>query len=97
MNEIAQTILAQLGGNKFLAMTGAQCLAGAADLTVKLPKLSRLSCVVIELDQATDTYRFQGYRGRGVGLCKYGPTLDGLHADQLAKTFELHTGLAVSL
>lgn len=93
----AETILAQLGGNRFLAMTGAQCLTDVRSLTIKLPKISKLSCVVITLDLTTDTYIFQGYKGRGVRIAQNGQPIYQLHAEQLRETFTSNTGLAVSL
>lgn len=62
---IANTILAQLGGNKFRAMTGARNLAGGdRDLSFTLPKAAKdgINRVQIELtDENLYTVRF--YRG----------------------------------
>lgn len=96
MNE-ANTILQQLGGGRFLAMTGAVALAGEGSAIFKLGTMSRASAVEISLDQATDTYTVQAYRGRGLKMCRYGKPIEGVHADQLKTVFTEMTGLAVSL
>lgn len=55
--QVAQTILKQLGGNKFLAMTGAYNLGGSKDsLSMKLRRnKSKSNYLVITLN-ADDTY-----------------------------------------
>lgn len=54
----AKTILAQLGGNKFLAMTGAKNLLDTGDgLSMHLPQNgSKAKYLSIKLDRKTDTY-----------------------------------------
>lgn len=61
--EIASTILEQLGGNKFLAMTGARDLiADGNTLRMTLPKnMSKANRLSITLD-ADDTYTVRFYR-----------------------------------
>lgn len=94
---IAETVLAQLGGNKFLAMTGAVVVATPYGLSMKLPKPSKLTGMTIELDASADTYEVQGYTGRGVRFQREGGMVCAVHVDQIRKTFTDLTGLAVSL
>ena len=58
--EVAKTILAQLGGKRFIAMTGANSFTGSADeLTFKLPTRGKMRAVKIKLEPS-DTYTFKG-------------------------------------
>lgn len=61
--EIARTILEQLGGNKFLAMTGAKNLiADGNTLSMTLPKnMSKANRLSITLE-GDDTYTVRFYR-----------------------------------
>jgi hypothetical protein len=93
----AAVILEQLGGGRFLAMTGAVCLDCGDALQIKLPRISKLSAVRIALDPATDTYTLQGYRGRGVKIAPAGAPEAGIYADSLRRFFTAATGLEVSL
>lgn len=96
--QIAQTILSQLGGNKFLAMTGAQCVAGTNWLTVILPRASRkINSIVIRLE-ADDTYHMSFNRRTNHGLnITQQASEHGVYADMLQTMFTAHTGLATSL
>lgn len=90
---IANTILEQLGGGRFLAMTGAKNLvATERDLQMKLPTISRASCITITLEPS-DTYTVQAYRGRGLKICAYGEPVRDVYADALRRVFEDLTGL----
>lgn len=55
---VSQTILQQLGGNRFLAMTGAKNLLNTGDgLSMYLPRNgSKAKYLSIKLDRKTDTY-----------------------------------------
>jgi len=99
---VAKTILEQLGGNRFIAMTGAKNLLGAEDnLSFKLPAnfaKDGINTVVITLD-ASDTYRLKFVKlGRAP---KFSITLvkeyEGIYCDQLREIFEKTTGLRTSL
>jgi hypothetical protein len=103
MHTVAQTILAQLGGQKFIAMTGAHSLCGSPDslsmrLSTKLTK-GRIGGVRITLD-ASDTYTLIAFK-----LCRRDGLLNvveafkesGIYCDQLAETFEEATGLLTRL
>ncbi len=98
---IANTILAQLGGGRFLAMTGARSLLGGSNsLTMHLPAslvTGRANRLRVTLD-SDDTYT--------VALLKYVPrklecvTLDtrsGIYCEGLRETFERMTGLRCTL
>jgi hypothetical protein len=96
-NAIATTILEQLGGNRFLTMTGAKGLLDTGrGLQMKLPTISRASCIVITLE-ADDTYTVQAYRGRGLNMCAYGEPVSQVYADSLRRVFEDLTGLYTKL
>lgn len=99
-NQIAHTILAQLGGNRFLAMTGAKCSADTKTLIVKLP---RSKVVTITLDDS-DTYTVKTGRlasmkevfsGKPAVVWKNEESF--IYADQLQAIFTAHTGLATHL
>ena len=61
---IAETILSQLGGNKFLAMTGAKNLIDTGDgLRMTLPRnMSKANRLEITLDYSADAYNMRFYR-----------------------------------
>jgi len=90
MSDTAKTILAQLGGNRFLVMTGAKHIFsdnGGKALVFQLPRGARdgINAVRIELD-ASDTYTATKVR-----------EVSFVYADQLQTLFTSTTGLAVSL
>lgn len=98
-NEVAQTILSQLGGNRFIAMTGCKDFVGSDDtLTFKLPrKINGISHFSITLD-VNDLYRVEARRWNAKRL-DY--TIVAVHsdvyADQLRTIFENETGLITRL
>lgn len=61
---VAETILQQLGGQRFTAMTGSKnYLADGNSLRMTLAKNhSKANRLTITLDEATDTYRMRFYR-----------------------------------
>lgn len=99
--QVAQTILAQLGGNKFLAMTGARNLVSDAQrergaLTMKVGRNAHgVTHVRVTLTNA-DTYRLETLKVRGLD-CRPVAQYDHVYADNLRATFEAATGLATSL
>ena len=98
-NEIAQTILAQLGGNKFLAMTGAKNLMHSPNsLTMKIParaaKNKATHC--IETLNGTDTYDVRFLKIRGCNISDL-PSASDVYAENLAETFTYYTGMYTSL
>jgi hypothetical protein len=99
MNEttIANTILSQLGGGKFVAMTGAKNLGNHGNaLSFRLPGnpgfvRKGINYVKITLT-AADLYNVEFGKIRGL---KYSvlETVDGLYHDQLGEVFRSTTGL----
>ncbi len=96
-NNVATEILNQLGGNRFLAMTGAQVMGDGNALIIKLPRISKASAFKVTLDLATDTYIAQVYRGRGMKIKAHGGPIYQLHAEDLAGVFTEATGLVTTL
>lgn len=96
--QIAQTILAQLGGNKFIAMTGAKDFVGGDDtLRFKIPKSNDINLVRVTLD-FNDTYRvtFSNWNARKLAE-RIVHTVDNVYADGLRDLFENQTGLYTRL
>ena len=99
MNNVANTILQQLGGNRFIAMTGCKNFVGSDDtLTFKLARnVNGISHFAITLD-VNDLYRVEARRWNARRL-DY--TIVAVHsnvyADQLRAVFENETGLYTSL
>lgn len=101
MTTTANTILAQLGGNRFLAMTGAKSLVGGADmLQFDLPRgfaTNKANKVRVTLT-ASDLYRVSFYKwnARKLDMALIEET-DGVHAEDLRAVFTRHTGLDCTL
>ena len=99
--EIADTTLQQLGGNKFVVMTGAKHLARDGDgaLSFQLPgggfAKGGINHIKVALTPG-DTYSVTYGKIRG-NTYKVVHQADGLHADQLRNNFREHTGLETSL
>jgi hypothetical protein len=99
--QVAQTILAQLGGNRFIAMTGARNLVsdahcGRGSLSFKVGRNERgVTHVRITL-QSNDLYRVESLKVRGLNIATVAD-VSGVYADQLRATFTAQTGLATSL
>jgi len=96
--EIAKTILQQLGGNKFIAMTGAKNL-GFTDKGIQF-KIGRnakgVTHVIIDLDRGKDSYDIEFVKFRGAKRTTI-KKLKGIYADQLGKIFTQYTGLHIRL
>ncbi len=94
---VAQIILSQLGGNKFIAMTGARNLmSGEKSLTFSITGTKNKSNRVrIEL-ASDDTYTVTFAR---VYNCKFNPIeqVSGVYCDNLQEIFTDRTGLLTSL
>jgi hypothetical protein len=106
MSDIPNTILAQLGGNKFVAMTGARVLIGhnAEPAAQRLGGLSfkigsgakdGITHVRVFL-MSSDTYTVEFLKIRGVS-CKTVSEHSMVYADQLRKLFTEATGFETSL
>jgi hypothetical protein len=100
--EVANTILAQLGGRRFLMMTGARNLtADVNSLKFRLPtRLAKdgINCVKVTLDPS-DTYTVTFYKiGRAP---KFEVTVvyetNDIYCDSLVELFERKTGVYTHL
>jgi len=94
----AQTILNQLGGNRFVAMTGCSNFGSTPNsLSFKLPRGKATHCTVT-LD-ASDTYtvEFVKCNMRAVVYRQVVAETSGVYADQLTELFTGATGLYTSL
>lgn len=93
--------MAQLGGNRFIAMTGAKNLAygtnasGAPQYSFKFPMSKVANYCRITLE-ATDTYTMEFMKIRGTTHTTLLP-ITGVYCDMLASVFEGMTGLRTSL
>lgn len=96
--QIAKEILSQLGGNKFVAMTGAKNLAHGPDyLSFKIGKNSGgVTHVKIRLDKGKDLYDMTFYKVRGAEM-KTLKDIKGVQVGDMAKIFTDTTGLHTSL
>jgi hypothetical protein len=97
---VAQTILSHLGGNQFLAMTGARNLVNHSDaLSFKLPRGAKdgIDYVKVTLS-ANDTYKveFMKYLPRSLHL-KTIASFSCVYADSLQSIFTSATGLDTRL
>ena len=94
----AKTLLRQLGGNKFIMMTGAKQMSiGKDGLTMKIGRNSKsITHVAIDLDRGKDLYIMKFIRVRK-GIPKVVKQYDGIYADNLNNIFEKETGLYTRL
>lgn len=95
---VARTILDQLGGSRFVAMTGARDFVSSADsLSFRLPRIADNGAnkVTVTLT-AGDEYRVAF---DFIGRFTYSPveSFEGVQASQLGEAFTRHTGLAIRL
>lgn len=95
---VANTILAQLGGNRFRMMTGAKdFVGGAAMLMFKIGTgaKNKINKVRVTLD-AFDTYTVEFFNIRGVNV-KTIAKHEGIYADMLQDIFTSETGFFTKL
>jgi hypothetical protein len=97
---VADIILQQLGGNRFLAMTGAKNLVGTEDsLLFRLPRNEkRINHVRVRLTPA-DTYTVTFWnigRGRDLSM-EIIEEAENIYADNLQSLFTSATGLETHL
>jgi hypothetical protein len=98
MSTIAQTIIQQLGGNRFTSMTGAKNFGTSGrDLSFKIGRgaTNGINYIRIELN-LNDTYNVQFMKCRGLD-CKVVKIVGNVYGDKLAETFRNCTGFATSL
>jgi hypothetical protein len=95
---VAETILEQLGGGRFIAMTGARNFVGTDNaLHFALPRKARDGSNKVRITlMPSDTYLIETFavRGSTVKACS---ERDLIYADMLREAFTSITGLAVSL
>lgn len=94
---VARTIVQQLGGGKFLAMTGAKNFVASKDAVhFSIPKAKdSINRVTIKLN-AMDTYDVGFHRVIGSSI-KEVKSIDGIYNDQLQEVFTRYTGLDTHL
>ncbi len=94
---VATTILAQLGGKQFIAMTGADYFAGDSNSL----KFMFKGCKTANKCQVTldwnDTYSVSFYKMRGMQCPQVGETQTGVQAGELQRVFTEATGLDCTL
>ncbi len=101
MSKVAETILDQLGRNKFIAMTGARWFTSTENsLSFQLPNRNSKNhiCGVRIVLNANDTYDvsyFKKVRGT-LGVVIVSGSI-GVHACDLQRSFTEHTGLDTHL
>ena len=95
----AGIVLKQLGGNKFIAMTGAKNFLKDDDKQMITFKIGR-NCKTINHIRITlnsmDTYDMEFIRVRASKITIVNK-VDGVYNDQLQEIFTLHTGMETSL
>lgn len=104
--QIALTIMNQLGGKRFGAMTGAKNFVALTDggVSFRIPtgfsqingKKTGINAVTIKLDHARDVYDMEFASIRGAKITPKGEAR-GIYCDMLASTFTEHTGLDTRL
>ena len=100
--EIAQTILQQMGGRHFVAMTGVRNLVYGENqwgpyLQMRLSKnKNRYTHLIVQYYEATDIYGMDFMQVNKDGIRK-SVEIPNVYCDDLAELFEEHTGLYTSL
>lgn len=96
--QVARVILQQLGGNKFVAMTGAKLFVAIENgLQFKLPRYAGLKINVARITvDATDTYSVEFGSLRGLNY-KVVSKHEGIYNDMLQDLFTSETGLDTHL
>jgi hypothetical protein len=91
--QIAETILNQLGGSRFIAMTGAYDLCVDKNcLIFKFKGSRKANACRITLDLGSDTYEVCFWKRHGFN-CPMVKSLDDVYADNLQHVFTSITGL----
>ena len=100
---VAKTILAQLGGNHFIVMTGAEhFISQHNSLTFSIKGCPKINKVVIEL-MPSDTYTLTFYKMTSIKAFINGKEpkvvkiCDMVYCDNLQQVFTSETGLYTSL
>lgn len=93
--EVPTTILAQLGGRRFMMMTGAVVMGDANSLKVFFKGSTKTNRLNVTLE-ADDTYTLEFHRVRGTNVRSV-ETMSGVYAEDLQRIFTEVTGLYTSL
>ena len=91
----ANEILKQLGGNKFVAMTGATCYSNGNTLVSKF-KGSKVANIMYVTLNENDLYDMKICKFKGMDV-KIVKEESGVYADMLKPIFEKTTGLRISI
>jgi hypothetical protein len=95
-----EIIMRQLGGPKFVVMTGAKDFVDTSETCVQFKfrrgAANKANAVRISM-AGNDTYSVEFFNLRGKTRCALISSHDGLDADGLARLFTEQTGMAVSL
>lgn len=91
----ANEILNQLGGNKFIAMTGATCYSDGNTLVSKFKGSKVANIMYITLNE-NDLYDVKICKFKGMSI-KTVKEINGTYANTLKPLFEKTTGLRASL
>lgn len=99
-NQVAETILKQLGGRMFIAMTGANTfVTDGISLSFRIPN-KRINCITIvlnDLDLYDVVYERLLKRKDGTFSLRTIAESNNLFFDQLQNDFTLHTGMYTRL
>ncbi len=94
--DVAETILAQLGGGRFIMMTGAKNILGdASSLQLRFQGSQKANSLRVVLE-SDDTYTVEFFKIRGIS-CREVSSLSMVQASSLRTVFESATGLRTSL
>lgn len=95
--EIARTILNQMGGNKLVAMVGAKNLLAIENgISFRFMRANGMNAVRITLDEGKDLYEMEFLSVHG-GTIKQKAHHTDVFCDQLNAIFEKETGLTTHL
>ena len=96
--KVAETILKQLGGNKFCVMTGAKHLAGDENsLSMRIGRNSSNSNYLKITLNSMDTYDMEFAKLTRMGEKKSVTEYNNIYNDMLQEQFTAHTGMYTSL
>ena len=95
---IAQTILTQLGGNRFLAMTGAKQLVAlpSGGLQFSFPRSPKNKANKVSIRLDGDLYTVNFFSARGIAVVDRG-AFEMIYGDRLAALFTEQTGFDTHL
>ncbi len=95
--QVAQTILTQLGGKQFVAMTGADYFAADGNSLKFMFKGCKTANKCLIVLNEWDTYDVSFYRLYGMKCPQVGETQTGVQAGELQRVFTEATGLDCKL